>query len=64
MFDFVHIIPAQRFFGTPAPRHRPYAFYADASVLHGRTVAESYRLVKGLTLPPKTTSMHATSGWR
>ncbi len=51
--DFVRIIPAQRFTGTPATPHRPYAFYADAFSLHGRTIAECYRLVKGLNLPPK-----------
>jgi hypothetical protein len=50
--DFVRIIPAQRFTGTPAPPHRPYAFYADAFSLHGRTIADCYRLVKGLNLPP------------
>ncbi len=51
--DFVRIVPAQRFTGTPAPSHRPYAFYADAFSLHGRTIADCYRLVKGLNLPPK-----------
>lgn len=51
--DFVRIIPASQFTGTPAPRCRPYAFYTDAFSLHGRTVADCYRLVKGLTLPPK-----------
>lgn len=51
--DFVRIVPAQRFAGTPAPAHRPYAFYSDAFSLHGRTIADCYRLVKGLTLPPK-----------
>ncbi len=51
--DFVRIVPAQRFTGTPAPLHRPYAFYADAFSLHGRTIADCYRLVKGLNLPPK-----------
>lgn len=51
--DFVRIVPAQRFTGTPAPSHRPYAFYADAFSLHGRTIADCYRLVKGLDLPPK-----------
>jgi hypothetical protein len=50
--DFVRIVPASQFTGTPAPWHRPYAFYADAFSLHGRTVADCYRLVKGLTLPP------------
>ena len=50
---FVRIVPASRFTGLPAPRHRPYAFYADAFSLHGRTVADCYRLVNGLTLPPK-----------
>jgi hypothetical protein len=50
--DFVRIVPAQRFTGSPAPTHRPYAFYADGFSLHGRTVAECYRLVKGLGLPP------------
>jgi hypothetical protein len=49
--DFVRIVPASHFTGIPAPWHRPYAFYADAFSLHGRTVAECYRLVKGLTLP-------------
>ena len=51
--DFVRIVPAQRFTGTAAPAHRPYAFYADAFSLHGRTIAECYRLVKGLNMPPK-----------
>lgn len=52
--DFVRIIPAPLFSGMPAPSHRPYAFYADASSLHGRTVAECYQLVKGLSLPPRS----------
>ena len=51
--DFVRIIPAQHFAGTPAPAHRPYAFYADAYSLHGRTIAECYQLVKGIAMPPK-----------
>ncbi len=51
--DFVRIIPAQRFTGSPAPLHRPYTFYADAFSLHGRTIADCYRLVKGLNLPPR-----------
>jgi hypothetical protein len=50
--DFVRIIPAQQFTGTPAPPHRPYAFYSDGFSLHGRTIADCYRLVKGLGLPP------------
>jgi len=50
--EFVRIVPASQFSGTPAPWHRPYAFYADGFSLHGRTVADCYRLVKGLTLPP------------
>jgi hypothetical protein len=49
--DFVRIIPAQRYVGYPAPLHRPYAFYADAASLLGRTIADSYSLVKGLGLP-------------
>jgi hypothetical protein len=51
VLDFVRIIPAQRYVGYPAPLHRPYAFYADAASLLGRTIAESYSLVKGLGLP-------------
>jgi hypothetical protein len=51
--DFVRIVPAQRFTGTPAPSHRSYAFYADGFSLHGRTIADCYRLVKGLGLPPR-----------
>lgn len=48
--DFIRIVPAQRFTGFPAPSHRPYAFYADAASLNGKSVAESYSLVKGLNL--------------
>lgn len=51
--DLIRIVPAQRFTRLPAPEHRPYAFYADAFSLHSRTIAECYRLVKGLSLPPK-----------
>ena len=51
--DFVRIVPAQHFTGTPAPAHRPYAFYADAFSLHGRTIADCYQLVKGIAMPPK-----------
>ena len=51
--ELVRIVPVSQFTGLPAPWHRPYAFYADAFSLHGRTVADCYRLVKGLTLPPK-----------
>jgi hypothetical protein len=51
--DFIRIIPAQRFFGLPALFYRPYAFYADAKSLIGRTIAESYSLVKGLRSPSK-----------
>jgi hypothetical protein len=50
--DFIRIIPVQRFTGQPAPAHRPYAFYSDGFSLHGRTIADCYRLVKGLDLPP------------
>lgn len=50
--DFIRIIPVQRFVGCPAPIHRPYAFYADAESLGGRTIADCYSLVKGLGLPP------------
>jgi hypothetical protein len=51
--DFIRIIPAQRFTGTPAPPHRPYAFYTDAASVRGKTVAESYSRVKGLSFPPE-----------
>jgi hypothetical protein len=50
--DFVRIIPVQQFAGYPAPIHRPYAFYTDAESLSGRTIADSYALVKGIGLPP------------
>jgi hypothetical protein len=50
--DFVRIIPFQRFVGYPAYPIRPYAFYADAASLKGKTVADCYSLVKGLRLPP------------
>ena len=50
---FVRIIPEQRFTGVVAPSHRPYAFYADAYSFHGRTLADCYRLVRGLYLPQK-----------
>lgn len=49
---FVRVIPGQHFVGTPTLPHRPYAFYADAFSLHGRTIAECYRLLSGLGLPP------------
>lgn len=49
--DFIRIIPAQRYVGYPAPIYRPYAFYADAASLLGRTVADSFSLLKGLWLP-------------
>lgn len=49
--DFIRIIPAQRFTGLPAPPHRPYAFYTDAASLQGKSVSESYSLVKGLSPP-------------
>ena len=51
--DFIRIIPVQRFHGSPAPPHKPYALYADSYSLHGRTIADCYRLVNGLNLPPK-----------
>ena len=50
--DFVRIIPTQRYVGFPTLSHRPYAFYADAGSLQGRTIAECYSLVNGLNLPP------------
>ena len=50
--DFIRIVPAERFVGFPAPPYRPYAFYADAESLRGRTIADCYSLVKGLGLPP------------
>lgn len=66
--DFVRIIPTQRYVGFPAPSHRPYAFYADAASLKGRTIADCYSLVKGLGLPPmecgnKHCSPYIGSGW-
>lgn len=50
--DCVRFIPAQHFLGLPAPAHRPYAFYAEANVLQGQTVADCYRLVTGRTPKP------------
>lgn len=49
--DLIRIVPMQRFTGTPAQGHRPYAFYADIASLKGKSVAESYRIVKGMDLP-------------
>ncbi len=50
-FEFIRIVPYQRFIGLPAQANRPYAFYADAEALAGRTIADSYRLVNGVGLP-------------
>lgn len=49
---YVRIVPSQHFTGTPAPRHRPYAFYADAYSLHGRSIADCFQIVQGNALPP------------
>jgi len=49
--EFIRIIHTHRFLGFPAPAHRPYAFYADAESLRGRTIADCYSLVKGMGLP-------------
>jgi hypothetical protein len=51
--NFVRIIPVNRFMGLPARVHRPYAFYSDSTSLEGLTVAEAYRLVMGINLPPR-----------
>lgn len=45
--DCVRFVPARMFSGMPAPAHRPFAFYADAASLYGKTVADCYRLVTG-----------------
>lgn len=45
--DCVRFVPARVFSGMPAPAHRPFAFYADAASLYGKTVADCYRLVTG-----------------
>ena len=50
--DLVRIMPEHRYAGLPTLAHRPYAFYADAPSLKGRTVAECFSLVHGLNLPP------------
>lgn len=48
---YIRIVPANRFCGLPAPAYRPYAFYADARAVEGKTVAQAYRFLKGLDLP-------------
>lgn len=49
--DLVRIMPEHRYAGIPTLAHRPYAFYADAESLKGKTVAECFSLVHGLNLP-------------